>query len=300
MKPPPFKYLAPTTLDEALDFMAKYGWEAKPLAGGQSLIPTMNFRLAQPEVLVDLNNIPALSYIRATPEGGIAVGAMTRQRQVERHALIAERSPLVHQTMPYIAHPQIRNRGTFGGSIAHADPASELPAVITVLDAQLKIQGKQGERLIPAAEFFVDLFETAVEPDELLTEVILPPTPARTGYAFEEVSRRLGDYALVGAAAAVTMDDNGRCEQARLVYFSVGPGPVAAQQATGLLQGQPPTPEAIEAAAELAAARDLDPPSDIHASAKYRRHLARVLARRVLTGAAVRADNKGNANDRSI
>jgi carbon-monoxide dehydrogenase medium subunit len=294
MKPPPFKYYAPTTLDEALARMVEHGGEAKALAGGQSLIPTMNFRLAQPEVLVDLNNIQELSYIRPTPDGGLAIGAMTRQRLVERSALVKERASLVHETMPYIAHPQIRNRGTFGGSLAHADPAAELPAVTTALDARFLVQSQKGKREVPANEFFVDLFATALEPDELLVEVALPPLPAHTGYAFREISRRHGDYALVGAAAVVTLTDDERCQQARLVYFSVGNGPVEAQQAAALLQGQILAPEVIQAAAEAVATADIDPPGDIHASANYRRHLAKVLARRVLEEAGKKA--KGSSN----
>jgi carbon-monoxide dehydrogenase medium subunit len=274
--------------------MVEHGGEAKALAGGQSLIPTMNFRLAQPEVLVDLNNIQELSYIRPTPDGGLAIGAMTRQRLVERSALVKERASLVHETMPYIAHPQIRNRGTFGGSLAHADPAAELPAVTTALDARFLVQSQKGKREVPANEFFVDLFATALEPDELLVEVALPPLPAHTGYAFREISRRHGDYALVGAAAVVTLTDDERCQQARLVYFSVGNGPVEAQQAAALLQGQILAPEVIQAAAEAVATADIDPPGDIHASANYRRHLAKVLARRVLEEAGKKA--KGSSN----
>jgi CO/xanthine dehydrogenase FAD-binding subunit len=289
MKPPPFKYYAPTTLSEALARLAEHGGEAKALAGGQSLIPTMNFRLAQPEALVDLNHIPELAYIRPTNDGGLAIGAMTRHRQVERSGLVKERAPLVYETMPFIAHPQIRNRGTFGGSLAHADPAAELPAVTLALEARFAVQSLQGKREVPAAEFFVDLFTTSLEPEELLVEVILPPVSPRTGYAFREVSRRHGDYALVGAAAAVTLNEKGACEQARLVYFSVGPGPVAAHQATALLQGQVLTPAAIEAAAETAASADIDPSGDIHASVAYRRHLAKVLARQVLAEAGQRA-----------
>ena len=289
MKPPPFKYFAPTTTAEALDLLAEYGYDAKALAGGQSLIPTMNFRLAQPGALVDLNNIPELAYIEPTGDGGVTIGAMTRQRAVERSPLIAERAPLVTETMPFIAHPQIRNRGTFGGSIAHADPASELPALAVALNAQMRILNQNGQRWVSANEFFVDLFTTAVEPEELLVEVVLPPMPARTGYAFEEVSRRLGDYAMVGVAATITLDDNNVCRQAKLVYFSVGPGPVEAFQAEAALQGQTLTAEAIQAAAEIAAANDIDPTGDIHASAAYRRHLAKVLARRVLEKAAERA-----------
>jgi carbon-monoxide dehydrogenase medium subunit len=293
LKPPPFKYYAANTLAEALELMAGHGDEAKVLAGGQSLIPTMNFRLAQPEVLVDLNNIAELAYIRPGDDGSVAVGAMTRQRQVERDALVAERAPLVHETMPYIAHPQIRNRGTFGGSIAHADPAAELPAVATALDARFLVRSRRGERWIPAHEFFVDLFATALEPDELLVEVVLPALPEQTGCAFQEVARRHGDYALVGAAAVVTLDDKNLCQRARLVYFSVGNGPVEAHQAAAALRGQALTAEAIAAAAETAASVDIDPPGDIHASAKFRRHLANVLARRALTAAYQRARGSG-------
>lgn len=289
MKPPPFEYFAPTTLDDALDYMADYGDEAKPLAGGQSLIPTMNFRLAQPEVLVDLNGIAELAYIRPAAGGGVSIGAMTRQRSVERSPLVAEQAPLIHETMPNIAHPQIRNRGTFGGNLAHTDPASELPAVATALNARFRAQSRSGQRWLTADEFFVDLFTTALEPEELLVEIVIPPLPAQTGYAFREISRRHGDYALVGVAATVTLDNNGRCEAARLVYLSVGDKPVEAVQATAALIGQKLTAEAIDDAAEIAAAQDIDPPGDIHASVTYRRHLAKVLAKQVLAKATARA-----------
>lgn len=288
MKPPSFEYFAPTTIPKALELLNQYGYEAKPLAGGQSLIPTMNFRLAQPGVLIDLNPIAELAYIRRGDDGGLHIGAMTRQRQVERDPLIAERAPLLRETMPYIAHPQIRNRGTFGGSLAHADPAAELPAVTTALDARFCARSQAGERWIPASEFFVSLFATALEPDELLVEVALPPLPPRTGWAFTEMSRRHGDYALVGVAAVVTLDERDQCRAAKLVFLSVGDGPVEAQQAAHLLIGQAPNAEAIHAAAETAAA-DIAPNSDIHASAEFRRHLAGVLARRVLTQAVERA-----------
>jgi carbon-monoxide dehydrogenase medium subunit len=280
--------------------MAEYGDEAKALAGGQSLIPTMNFRLAQPEVLVDLNTIPDLAYIRPAEAGGVSIGAMTRQREVERSSIVAERVPLVHETMPYIAHPQIRNRGTFGGSIAHSDPAAELPAVITALKARCRVRSRSDERWLPADEFFTGLFETALEPEELLVEVALPLLPPRTGYAFAEVSRRHGDYALVGVVAVVTLDKNEICQQLRLVYFSVGDGPVEARQAAATLQGQKLTAAAIQAAAETAAGTDLDPPGDIHASAKYRRHLAKVLARQVLEKAATRAGKGGDEEIRRL
>jgi CO/xanthine dehydrogenase FAD-binding subunit len=191
--------------------------------------------------------------------------------------------------MPYIAHPQIRNRGTFGGSLAHADPAAELPAVTTALNAKFRARSQRGERWIPANEFFVSLFATALEPDELLVEVALPPLPPRSGWAFTEMARRHGDYALVGVAAVVTLDERDRCQAAKLVFLSVGDGPVEAPQAVQLLIGQTPALEAIRAASETAAQVDIAPNSDIHASAEFRRHLARVLAQRVLTQAVERA-----------
>ncbi|RME51231.1 MAG: xanthine dehydrogenase family protein subunit M [Caldilineae bacterium] len=294
MKPAPFKYFAPPTVDEALHLLGEYGYEAKALAGGQSLIPTMNFRLAQPAVLVDLNPLTDLNYIRPTGDGGLRIGAMTRQRQLERDPLIAERAPLLHETMPHIAHPQIRNRGTYGGTLAHADPAAELPAVSVALRARMKIRNREGERWVPAEDFFVALFTTALEPEDLLVEIALPPLPPRTGTAFAEVARRHGDYALAGVAAVVTRNEDDTCADARLVFLSVGDGPVMAHQAAAALRGQPLTPEAIRAAAHTAATADIEPGSDIHASADFRRHLAEVLARRTLQTAAQRAKG-GNA-----
>lgn len=289
MKPPAFEYLAPATVEEALAHLAEYGYDAKVLAGGQSLIPTMNFRLAQPAVLVDLNNIAELFYIRPDENGGLRIGAMTRQSQVERDALVRECAPLVHEAVPYIAHSQIRNRGTFGGSIAHNDPASELPAVTTALNGRFRLRSQAGERWVPADEFFLGIFYTALEPDELLVEVALPAMPPRSGWAFREMARRPGDYALMGVTAVVTLDDTDRCQQARLVFFSVGEGPVVAHQAVGVLAGESPTTEVIRAAAETAANVDIDPSSDVHASAEFRRHLAKVLARQALEKAFGRA-----------
>ena len=291
MKPPAFKYYAPTTVEEALALLAEHGYDAKPLAGGQSLIPTMNFRLAAPSVLVDLNRISELAYIRPGDDGGVRVGAMTRHARVERDALIAARAPLVHETMPHIAHPQIRNRGTYGGSLAHADPAAELPAVTVALGGKVLARSQRGERWIPAEEFFIGLFTTVLEPDELLVEIALPPLPARTGWAFDEVARRHGDFALVGAAGVITLDDRGRCADVRLVFMGVGEGPVVAREAMNILKGEEPIDEAIRAAAEKAAQVDIDPIGDVHASADFRRHLAKVLARRVLTKAVERAQS---------
>jgi len=289
MKPAPFEYYAPTTVDEAVGRLVEHGWSAKVLAGGQSLIPMMNFRLAQPGVMVDLNNVAELFYIKPGTDGGVRIGAMTRQRSVEKDPLIAERAPMVHAAMPKIAYPQIRNRGTFGGSIAHADPSGELPAVSVALDGRFRLRGKRGERWVNAADFFLGLFTTALEVDELLVEVALPPMPAHSGWSFMEVARRHHDFALVGVGALVTLNGRGTCDRARLVYFSVGEGPVVARQAAALLEGQAPTPEAIRAAAETAGREDVDPQTDINASADYRQHLVRVLGERALSEAFGRA-----------
>src|SRR5688572_5379834 len=187
MKPPPFEYYAPRSLDEALSLLAQHGDEAKPLAGGQSLIPAMNFRLARPSVLIDLNHVGELFYLRADESNSrsLRIGAMTRLAQLERDASIAERVPLLHETLPNIAHPQIRNRSTFAGSLAHADPAAELPAVAVALDAPMRLRSANGERDIPAREFFMALFTTAIELGEMLTEIMLPSLPMRTGWAFK-------------------------------------------------------------------------------------------------------------------
>lgn len=289
MKPAPFQYFAATSTDEALTLLTEHGYDAKLLAGGQSLIPTMNFRLAQPAVLIDLNNIPDLAYVQPTADGGLRIGAMTRQRVLEKSDLIAQRAPLLHATMPYIAHLQIRNRGTIGGSLAHADPAAELPVIAVALNAQLKVQSNLGERWVSAQDFYVALFTTDLAPDEMLTEIVLPPRLPRTGWSIQEVARRRGDYAIVGVAATVRLDEDGRCADARLVLLSVGEGPTQAHQAMAMLQGEQPSPALITAAAEACATKDIDPTADIHASVAFRRHLAKVLTKRALTEAFHRA-----------
>lgn len=289
MKPAPFRYFAPTTLDEALALLVEHGDVAKVLAGGQSLVPMMNFRLVTPTVIIDLNRVTELSYI-SERDGGLMVGAMTRQRQLERDPLVAARAPLVTETMPFIAHSQIRNRGTFGGSLAHADPAAELPAVATALDAQFKLVSQKGERWVRAADFFLGLFTTVLEPTELLTEITLPAMPPRTGYSFQEVSRRHGDYALAGVACVLTLDDQGACRDARSVCLGLGAQPIDARSAAKQIIGAMPSPQAVQAVAEAVDA-EIDPSSDIHASADFRRHLARVLTRRALETAVARAQN---------
>lgn len=288
MKPAPFDYYAPTSLAEALERLAQYGSEAKPLAGGQSLIPMMNFRLALPAVLIDLNNIPDLAYLRLH-DSELRLGAMTRNSTIEHEPLVAEHAPLLAATMPHIAYPAIRNRGTFGGNIAHADPAAQLPAVTVALQGRCRLRNRAGERWVTADDFFVGTFSTVLQPDELLIEVALPPLPPRSGWSYRQVARQHGDYAMVGAAAMVALDDRGRCGEARLVFLGVGDRPVVARQAAQALIGQSPTPEAIRNAAAIAARADVDPGSDIHASAAYRRHLTEVLTRHALGEAFERA-----------
>ena len=293
MKPAPFDYTAPDSLEEVLAVLAEHGDEAKILAGGQSLVPMMNFRLAQPALLVDCNRLSALDLIQEGNDGSLRVGAMTRVRRLEREPLVESRAPLVRETVPHIAHPQIRNRGTVGGSLAHADPASELPVLALARSFRMRVQRTGGERWVEAEDFFTGLLETALEPDEMLTEVAIPPMPAKTGWAFTEVARRHGDYAQVGVAALVTVDAGGTCTGARLVYLSVGETPRVASKAAAALRGERLTGDSFQAAAEIAAAEEIEPSSDIHASAAYKRHLARVLTVRALGTAAERAVDGG-------
>lgn len=289
MKPAPFDYAAPDSLTAALALLAQYGEDAKPLAGGQSLVPAMNFRLAQPAVLVDLNRVEALQYIRPEADGGLRIGAMTRQRAVERDQHVAGLVPLLAEAMPVIAHPQIRNRGTIGGSMAHADPAAELPAVAVAADARFLLRSERGERVLAADDFFQGIYTVDIQPDELLVEIAFPPWPARTGWSFREVARRHGDFALAGVAATVMLDTQGRCQAARLVYISVGERPINAAGAAQLLLGNELTDESVSAAAEHAAAVEIDPSGNIHASAAYQRHLVRVLTRQALREAGARS-----------
>ncbi|MFT5196173.1 MAG: carbon-monoxide dehydrogenase medium subunit [Cellvibrionaceae bacterium] len=282
MKPAPFAYHAPQTLAQALELIAEHGDDAKLLAGGQSLIPVMNFRLAQPEMLIDLNGTQGLDGLSLAEDGSVMIGSMVRQATLEKSELIKQHVPLVHQTMPSIAHSQIRNRGTIGGSLVHADPAGELPVLMVALQASFELQKVGRTRTVTADEFYIGLFETALEPDEILTKIIIPKKPERTGYAFQEVARRHGDYAMAGVAAVVTCDVNSVCTDARLVFLNVGVIPMQANRAAGMLVGQRLTPELFAKAAEHAAEHEIEPTGDIHASADYRRHLAKVLGKRAL------------------
>jgi CO/xanthine dehydrogenase FAD-binding subunit len=295
MKPAPFQYFAPQSLPEALDLLAQHGDDGKLLAGGQSLVPAMNFRLAQPATLIDLNGVAELFYLRAGDGGGargdgLAIGAMTRQRTLERSPAVARVAPLLAATMPYIAHAQIRNRGTVGGSLAHADPAAELPAVMVALDADFHLASTRGRRMIPAAAFYQGLFTTALAPDEILVQIDIKPLPRGSGWSIQEFARRHGDYAIVGVAAVVRLGGDGHCTDARLIYLSVGEGPTPAAKACATLVGAAPTADTIAAAARVAAHEDIEPLGDIHASAAYRRHLVEVLGRRALTEAFARAE----------
>lgn len=299
MKPAPFEYHAPDSIEGALALLAEHGWDAKALAGGQSLIPAMNFRLARPAVLVDLNRIEELAFIRPVDEsgeglsaGGVRIGAMTRQRAVERSELVSERATLLTETMPHIAHPPIRNRGTVGGNAVHADPASELPAVLLALDASCRVRGPNGERWVAAGDFFLGLFGTSLEPDELLIEIGLPGRRPRTGCAFREIARRTGDYALAGLAAKLALDADGRVEEARLAYLSVGGAPTLAVDAARALIGERPESSLLRDAARTAAG-ELDLMEDMHASAAYRSRLIEVLTREALAVAADRASGSG-------
>ncbi|MDD5368197.1 MAG: xanthine dehydrogenase family protein subunit M [Anaerolineaceae bacterium] len=288
MKPAPFDYYAPTNVTEALDLLADLGYDVKVLAGGQSLVPAMNFRLAQPPALLDLNNISELSYIRPTPEGGVAIGAMARDSDVEHDPLVIERFPVIQEAMVTIAHPQIRNRGTFGGAIAHADPTGQLPAVTLALGARYHLRRKTGERVIPADEFYLGSFTTAIEPEELLVEIEIPPLPAHTGVCYQQMARQAGAQALVGVTAVVTLDAQGACQDVRLTYLSVSETPAFAPNATSVLIGRVPTPELIQKTAETAANVDFDPAGDIHCSPEYRRHLIEVLTVQALSKAIER------------
>lgn len=289
MKPAPFDYYRPTTVAEALDLLAAHGDGARPLAGGQSLIPAMNFRLARPAVLIDLNAVPELEFVRPDGAGDVRIGAMTRQRAAERHPDVIRAAGLLADALPHVAHAQIRNRGTLGGSVAHADPAAEVPAALVALGANLVVRGPAETRTVAAERFFTGLFQTALRPGELLIEIVCPAPPPRCGWAFGEVARRPGDYALAGVATLVTLDERGRCRDARIALLGVGEGPVLAARAARTLRGETPTAAVIRAAAEAAASKDVDPPGDIHASPAYRRHLVGTLTRRVLTRAFERA-----------
>ena len=286
MKPAPFEHLAPTSVPEALNMLGEYAPDARVLAGGQSLVPMMNFRLARPGVLVDLNRISDLFYIDDIGDY-LAVGAMTREREIENSDLVRAACPLLHEATLNIGHLPIRNRGTIGGSLCNADPAAEYPATILALDATLVAQSVRGEREIPAAKFFDSALTTTLEPDEILTEIRAPKVPPGSGAAFVEVSRRHGDFALAGVAAQITLDGDA-VTNVRLAACGVGSGPVRLTGAEDAIRSDGLT-DASLAAAEAAAVVQADPDSDVHATSGYRRKLAGVMTKRALQKAAERA-----------
>jgi CO/xanthine dehydrogenase FAD-binding subunit len=289
MKPAPFDYYAPTTVEEALDRLTELGYSGKVLAGGQSLIPAMNFRMARPTALVDLSKVKELSYIKPTADGGLAIGTMTRVSVVEADQFVKDRYPILVKTIKHIAHRQIRNRGTFGGAIAHADPAAQLPAAALLLDANLKILSKSGERWVKATDFFIGPFMTVLEPEEMLAEVVFPPMPMNTGGSYQQVSRQKGGYAQAAVITTVTLDESNKVKEARVALFSVGETALLAKKANEVLAGQVATPELIEEVAAYIAKNECDPGTDIHGTEEYRRNLVHVLVRRSLTEAVQQA-----------
>lgn len=283
MKLPPFDYLAPATLDEALDLLEQHADEASVLAGGQSLIPLLAMRLARPAAVVDVNGLAELSGITTTGNT-VVVAATTREFEAEESTTLAAKAPLLVAALPYIGHEAIRSRGTIGGSLAHADPAGELPAVALALDAELVLRSASGERTMPADEWFQGYLTTARRPDELLIQVRLPMTQPGTGVAFQEVARRHGDFAIVALATSLTFSD-GVISDARLAFAGVADVPVRCSQAEQLLVGQQASPDLFAAAAAQAVA-GLAPPSDLHGSSDYRKKVAATLVRRGLAAAA--------------
>ncbi len=276
MKPPRFEYHAPRTVEEALGLLGRYRGDAKVLAGGQSLVPLLNFRLVRPAALVDLNRIPALAGIEER-DGTLAFGAMTRQRAIERSPAVARRLPLLHEATRWVGHLPIRSRGTIGGSIAHADPSAEYPTVLAALGGEVVARSPRGERVVTAAALFETYLTTSLAPDEILVEVRIPAPPARAGSAFEEFARRHGDFAIVGIAAVVARD--GGALRVRLAAGGAAPTPLRLRAAEEIVEagGAAAIPAAAERAREL-----VQPDGDVHASADYRRHLTSVLTTRAL------------------
>jgi aerobic carbon-monoxide dehydrogenase medium subunit len=291
MKLPPVEYEAPTTVAEAIDLLAEHGDEASVLAGGQSLIPLLALRLARPEVLIDINRVDELSGVSAA-DGHVTIGAMTREYVAEESGTVADTLPLLAAALPLIGHEAIRSRGTIGGSLAHADPAAELPAVARALDAEFVVRGPSGTRVIPAAEWFDGYLTTSRRPDELLAEVRFPAAGPGTGVSFEEVARRHGDFAIVGLATSLVLS-GGVISDARLAFAGVSDVPVRAAAAEDLLAGERPSAELFDEAARRAT-EDLDPPADLHGSSDYRKTVAAAVVRRGLRAAADNAARGSN------
>ncbi|MFN8150410.1 MAG: FAD binding domain-containing protein [Solirubrobacterales bacterium] len=285
MRPAPFEYVAPSTVEEALQQVEQHGDEAKLLAGGQSLVPLLNFRFAAPTVLIDLNAIEGLGSMSVGDE--LVVDAMVRQRDVETADDVQAALPVLGETLGHVGHVAIRSRGTIAGSVAHADPAAELPALLLALDGTVVATGPAGSREIAARDFFVSIFTTALEPDEMITSVRIPCAPG--GAAVEEVARRHGDFALAGAVAQVETDPNGTISGARLALFGVDATPVRADAAEELLIGENPEDAAVLEAAGRAAADGVSPVDDAQVPASYKKRITGVVARRAVARAAARS-----------
>jgi CO/xanthine dehydrogenase FAD-binding subunit len=287
VKPASFDYAAPSDVESALALLREHGDDAKVLAGGQSLVPMMAFRLARPRFVVDVNRVPGLAYVREE-DGELAIGALTRHAALERAAMVRARAPLLAEAVPLIGHAAIRSRGTVGGSIVHADPSAELPIVMATLGARLVLRGLSAQRVVAARDFFVSYLSTAIAADELLVEVRLPLPCARTGVAFEEISRRHGDFALVAVATTVTLDAGGVCRAAAVGVGGVGSVPVVADAQVAPLLGSHGDAGIVGEVARAVSAC-LRPDSDLHASSEYRTEVAEVLVRRTLERAMARA-----------
>jgi carbon-monoxide dehydrogenase medium subunit len=277
-----FEYVQVSSVDEAVAQLAELGDEAKVLAGGQSLVPLLNLRLANPAYLVDINPIGELDFI--ANGSGVRVGAVARHRDVERSELVARVNPLLVAALKRVGHAAIRNRGTIGGSVAHADPAAELPTILVALDGEIEARSSRGTRTVAAADFFESFLTTTLQPDELLTEVRFPSLPAGTGWSIQEFSRRSGDFGVVTVAVTLAAGSNGRIAEARVAFGGVAGTAVRALSAEAALAGQTPSTELWKGVAQVAAA-GLDPPGDLHGTPEYRRHLAAVLTERALVEA---------------
>jgi CO/xanthine dehydrogenase FAD-binding subunit len=295
MKPPRFRYCSPRILDEALALLDQYGEEIKVLAGGQSFVPLLNMRLAAPAYIIDINHISELHYFETEPDY-LAIGATARQRQIERSVLVQEKHPLLVEVIKHIGHMQIRNRGTVVGSIAHADPAAELPALLTCLDGEVLAQSMHGERVIKAEDFFTGYLSTTLEASEMLTEVRFPWLARQAGWSFIEFARRSGDYALVGAMAVLTPAPDDTCMSANIAYLGVAGSPMRARAVEQALIGTKLDAQTLEDAA--GAARDVvgEDMQDVHATVEYRRVLASELTRRVLKQAWARREQQEGAH----
>jgi carbon-monoxide dehydrogenase medium subunit len=292
MKPAPFDYVIPATIEEAIGYLANDDVEAHVLAGGQSLVAAMNMRMSRPELLVDLGKLDDLDYVREE-DGSLALGAMTTKRTVEFSPVVLNTQPLLHAATMVLAHPQIRNRGTVGGSMAHADPAAEYPAVALLLDAEISAQGPKGRRAIGASDFFITYFTTALDEGEILTEVRIPAMAPGTGWSFQEFARRHGDFAMAGVGVTLELDASGHCRNTRVVPFALGPTPVRATGVEEAINGERPSAELFASACKKMADGIEDPASDVHASVEYRRDLAAVLGARALAEAVERAQAAG-------